>query len=80
MPTYVIEPDVVARAMMCHRNHGCVQEEGAFRFCQLEPAAEGAVLFIRDPSENGCRYKVPFGDRAFCGCPVRQAIFDKYQV
>jgi hypothetical protein len=78
MPRHEAEPDVVAQATRCHRNHGCLQDGPPIRFCQLE--AIGQLLFVTEPNGNGCRYKVPFGDRAFCGCPVRRAIFEKYHV
>ena len=81
MPKYVIEPDIIARATRCHCSLGCLRDGQASRFClcQLEPYAGGKLLFVTEACEEPCRYNVPFGDRAFCGCPVRRAIFEKYQ-
>jgi hypothetical protein len=80
MPRYAIAPDASARTTRCHCNHECLQDAPPIRFCQLEAFADGKLLFITEPKGNGCHYKVLFGDRAFCGCPVRRAIFEKYHV
>ena len=82
MPGYDIARDIIAQTTRCHCDHECLCDGPAARFClcQLEPFAGGKVLFIIEPRGEPCRYRVPFGGRAFCGCPVRRAVFEKYHV
>jgi hypothetical protein len=76
-------PVTQSSRMSLHRPRAVTATTGACKTGRLSDSASSkrsASSLRHRAQRDGCRYKVPFGDRAFCGCPVRRAIFERYRV
>ncbi len=48
--------------------------------CKVEGGIDNKVYFIKCLNNIYCSYKNTFGEGFFCACPVRNEIFNKYQI
>lgn len=72
---FEIGQDVLSRADRCVNSFRCLNGV----LCEAEAQLFGQQRFICHDA-NPCAYKVPFGCNFFCTCPVRRAVFEKYEV
>jgi len=61
----------------CVFGFGCLQSD-KFPQCSVTRYIDGDGLFIKDPNQNICPYKVSFGYSYMCSCPTRKEIYKKY--
>lgn len=48
--------------------------------CKVEYCVDGRVHFIKCLNQELCSYRLFFGKRAFCSCPVRKELFNNHGV
>lgn len=45
------------------------------RLCELIPAAEGKVLFLKSPNSLPCLHKIAFGNSQVCTSRARRKVY-----
>jgi hypothetical protein len=74
-----VSADVMERATRCQRQFSCLS--GAVEsLCVVEYVVAGELYCLKRTSWRGCNYERRFGDTFLCICPVRQEIYDRYEV
>ena len=64
----------------CPSGYSCLTGDRK-HLCAVEPCGNGKSRSVTCLEEgNCCSYLHPFGAGNYCMCPVRQEIFNKYQI
>ena len=60
----------------CGHNFSCLTTGkcGDREMCPVEYANGEPLLFLKDRKYAACPYRLPFGDRQICRCPVHYAM------
>lgn len=74
---FEISESTVAAASECRKGHACLGTH-AKDLCKVEHCVDGKLHFVRCRHHDACGYQRSFGSGAFCACPVRQELFNKY--
>lgn len=61
----------------CTRKCACL-ERGGRDLCPVDYCAGNGDLFLKCASADACSYRHQFDGMAYCTCPVRKEIFNKY--
>ena len=63
---------VQEKAKKCIHEFSCLKtgQCGECELCPVEYANGGEILFLKDRKYKVCPYRLPFGDRQICRCPV----------
>ena len=69
--------EALAAETPCDRCHACLEpdREG---LAEVEPVADGRVLFCLMEEGRSCRRATSFGRAMICMCPVRRAIAESF--
>ena len=64
--------DVLKLATKCPHAYSCRETGkcGDQSLCQVEYACGDSVLFLKDRASSQCPYRLSFGERQVCRCPV----------
>lgn len=73
-----IGSDVVERAAECQKAHGCLSGV-EIKPCRMQYVSLGRFCCLKEHCDSDCVYCLSLDNEFICGCPVRVAIYDKYQ-
>ena len=78
---YEISEKVCRQATLCIKDQSCIKGEKEC-LCKVEHFISDRYLFVRRNGSSGtCPYHVSFGfSSSVCGCPVRNALYQRYGV
>jgi hypothetical protein len=63
----------------CTKGFACLAGE-AETICEVCKCVGGNVHFIDSSEMVHCCYKMSFGDRYLCRCPVRKELYNRYKL
>ena len=72
-----VPQDVLVRAVRCRKDLECLRTGrcGDMTDCAVDYAGGQEVLFLRSGRRlAGCAYRIRFGDKEVCLCPVHYAM------
>ncbi len=75
-----VPQDVLRRAVRCRKDIECLRTGrcGHRKDCEVDYAVGQDVLFLRSASKPpGCGYRLRYGDRQVCMCPVHFALWQR---
>ena len=75
-PRFNIPQEVVQEAKKCTKGHACLTDN-AYNLCGIRITAENHARMVCG-KESDCPYSSRLGDKFVCTCPVRHAIYRKY--
>lgn len=79
---FQIDGKLVERADRCQRGNPCLGG-GEGLHCQVRFSVQkddDHYIFIECREDDGCSYRLTFGQTHVCTCPVRAEIYRKYSV
>ena len=73
---YAVGKEIVEQARDCKHGHACLQEGrcGYGDKCRVEQIDGQNVLFLASKEPFPCPYRLSFGGRLLCVCPVHYAL------
>ncbi len=73
--------ETLLEAKKCVKKHACLKEE-SYQLCGIKITTEHHARMVcgKNPDRQECPYTTQLGNNAVCACPVRHAIFRKYDV
>jgi hypothetical protein len=77
--TIEIDQAIIAAATRCNDDSSCIRGNLA-QLCQVVDCISNDVHFVKCVDEPACNYKVPFANEYVCNCPVRQELFNTYNL
>ena len=81
-----ISDDALSRTVKCPSNFYCLNDKRhamcseAKPLCRVNYYIGKTDLVVTYPGNEDCPYKVNFGKRYICSCPVRQEIYQRYHI
>lgn len=75
-PRFNIPLETLVQANKCTKKHACLIEEN-YRLCGVKVNGDNQARMICGKGLE-CSYNTYLGEDAVCTCPVRQAIYRKY--
>ncbi len=81
MSAFKVPEKVVQQADRCAHNHGCLETGtcGDRPFCKVESSLNHQISFLKTKELATCNYRILFGGKQLCMCPVRTFIFEHYE-
>ena len=74
-----INEDILKKTTECEKNFGCLSSKTR-DFCEVDYCTGNGVLFVKSKFEKYCPYKMSFGYKFICRCPVRNEIYRRYKI
>ena len=75
---YNIPLETLLEAKKCNKHHACMTDR-EYRLCGIRITTESHARMICGTG-NECPYSFRLGNRFVCTCPVRHAIYRKYNL
>lgn len=69
--------EALAAEIPCDKRRACLEPDRE-DLTEVEPVAEGRVLFCLSEEGRSCRRATSFGRTMICMCPVRKAIAENF--
>lgn len=78
---YELPEKICRQASLCTNSRACLSGDKEC-LCKVEHLISDRYLFVRrNGSSSSCPYHVSFGfSSSVCGCPVRNALYQRYGV
>ena len=74
-----VDDSIIRKTTQCEKNLSCMSETKT-ELCKITRNVEDKVYFVKCEENESCSYRLSFGDSFICNCPVRKAIYNKYNV
>ena len=74
-----VDDSIIRKTTECEKNLSCMSEKRE-ELCKITRKVEDKVYFVKCQEAESCSYRLSFGDSFICNCPVRKAIYNKYNV
>ncbi|MFO8009801.1 MAG: hypothetical protein R6U89_03205 [Dehalococcoidia bacterium] len=74
---FQVSDSAINNAAKCSYDFRCVNH-GGMPACPVDRKIEKNGLFVNSTQNHECNYKLSFGTRYICHCPVRIEIYDCY--
>jgi len=80
MSRFIVPERVIQQADRCVHKNSCVENGtcGDRPLCRVESALSHQISFLKTEKLEVCNYRLNFGGRELCMCPVRTFIFEHY--
>ncbi len=80
MSLFTIPDRVVQLADRCAYKHSCIETGtcGDRPLCKVESTLNHQISFLDTEKSAVCNYRILFGGKQLCMCPVRTFIFEHY--
>ena len=78
---YRVPDEIMSEADECPHDFSCFSSQkcGDRKMCTVRWANGKNVLFLDPENKEDCPYRTPFGFGQVCTCPVRFALYHKYE-
>ena len=79
-----VSDEAIEKTTKCSWNYSCLEDNNSPKcsvnksMCEVENTLEN-YLFV-DWNHEDCHYKLEFGDSFICRCPVREEIYERYNM
>jgi hypothetical protein len=74
---YTVSQEIIDKTNRCKKNMECLKSAPC---CRIETRFENKAAFVHCLYPGDCNYKVHFGDRVCCTCPVRMDLSKTYGI
>jgi len=74
-----VDDSIICKTTECEKNLSCMSEKRK-ELCKITRKVEDKVYFVECQETELCVYRLSFGAAFICNCPVRKAIYNKYNV
>ena len=74
-----INEEIVAQTKWCTKNYACLKNPAKV-ICKVVSCVGEQVLFVQFNKDAFCEYQMFFGNSVICNCPVRNEIYNKYNL
>lgn len=74
-----VDDSIIRKTTRCEKHLSCMSETRT-ELCKITRNVEDKVYFVKCEENESCSYRLSFGDSFICNCPVRKAIYNKYNV
>ena len=77
---FKVPEKVIQQADRCGHGHSCLETGkcGSHPLCKVDSSLSGQISFLNTKDLVVCSYRILFGGRQLCMCPVRTFIFEHY--
>jgi len=81
MSTFKVPEKVIRQADRCGHEHSCLDTGkcGARPMCQVKSSLNHQISFLNTEESAACNYRILFGGKQLCMCPVRTFIFEHHE-
>lgn len=79
---FAIPDEIISQSKACMFGRACLNEDqcGGFPKCLIKYAISEDILMLEKKEVIGCPFCTDFGNGNFCTCPLRYAIFRRYNI
>jgi hypothetical protein len=79
---YTVPRRVIAAAVRCRHDRACQRSGrcGPGELCPVSDADGDNILFLGGTEPAPCPYRLAFGGKQVCTCPVHYDLFARYRV
>ena len=74
-----IDESVLNRTFNCKDDFRCLIGNKEFT-CEVVRPVGSSMVQIKVLSQTSCKYHVPFGSSAYCICPTRNELYNRYKI
>lgn len=75
-----IDQEIINQTTKCNENFACLTDKEHHCLKSKVDYSVGEKLIFIHCSNIYCNYRMHFGNRVLCHCPIRKAIYFKYNI
>ena len=81
MSMFKVPGKVIQQADRCAHKHSCIESGkcGSRPMCKVKSSLNQQISFLDTKESASCDYRILFGGKELCMCPVRTFIFEHYE-
>ena len=81
MSMFQVPDQVIQQADRCGYGHSCLEigKCGSRPLCKVDSSLNHQLSFLNTKESAACNYRILFGGKQLCMCPVRTFIFEHYE-
>ena len=74
-----IDEEIVQRTTQCEHDFSCISEDKTC-ICEAIRSIGHVILEIKHKYRSVCRYCLSYGNTDICLCPIRNEIYNRYNI